>query len=120
MNIIIINNFYINIVLEIFIIKLGIWYYRLDIILRKNLLGKSTVICELICEYNIIFLQYKLFYIYKFSQFVNISIVYIIINIVFKVGIRKKKKYVLGYIIIQKDLEKFWYLRLGYLGLLVF
>ena len=115
-NVAVIDNFHVNIVSEALMTKSGIWYCGLDTTLRRGPLGSSTVICELTREHNITFLQYKPLYTYEASQLVNVSIACTVINAVFKVGIRRKREHVPGYVTTREDSEELWHLRSGHLG----
>ncbi len=62
LNIIVIEGFYINIVLEALLLKAGLWFSRKDYILRQGELGNSIVIKQLEHYINLVFFKYKYYF----------------------------------------------------------
>ncbi len=59
LNVIVIEGFYINIVLEALLLKTGLQFSRKDYILRQGELGNSIVIKQLERYINLVFFKYK-------------------------------------------------------------
>ncbi len=59
LNIVVIEGFYINIILEALLLKAGLWFSRKDYILKQGELGNSVVIKQLERYINLVFFKYK-------------------------------------------------------------
>ena len=64
-NIIMVEKFYINIILEVLLRKVGIWYIEFDYSLRFREEHQNIIVKKLQKRYIIIFFKYKKFFIYQ-------------------------------------------------------
>jgi hypothetical protein len=68
-DVVIVKGFYINIVLEAFLFKKGVWVYRLDSTLCIRTKQENIVLIKLKRMYKVNFLKYKLIFTYLDALF---------------------------------------------------
>ena len=88
-NIVFIKSFYVNIILEAYLLKVGVWFYSLNYLLRYKDKRLSVKVAKLICKYNLIFIELKSLFIYlSILLMIFISVIRILMSLIIKQLIR--------------------------------
>lgn len=112
-NVVVVEGFYVNIISEACLKKLGAWYLSIDCILCSGTLSKNVILMTLRCEHNLVFVEYKLLSIYLSLSTIPLSDTELVLSTT-SVQLRRRTKYPL---LERDDSEQIWHQRLGYLGL---
>jgi hypothetical protein len=106
-----------NIVLKACLLKAGVWYYRLNCLLCFRTERNSITLIELMCKYNLVFIEFKPFSTYL-SVLLSIStsaasiLMYLTIKRLVKRGFQRSCDYLKP----RTDSEELWHLWAGHLS----
>ena len=111
MNIVLVKGFYINIVLELKVYNLGIWFYSLDCLLRIEIIEESIIIRQIVYKARVLILEFKpVSSFYISSYLVPSSLIEITIFLILKKKLRQRFCKSRNYTKPCLDLKKVWYI----------
>ena len=117
-NVIVVKGFFINIVLKACLIKLGVWYIRIDCLLRHRPKGKNITLLKLAYKLNIVFIKFKPLLTYL-GILLNILLNAIgaLIYLTLEQAIIKPYQRSYDYLKLRSDLKEVQHIRARHLGL---